>query len=204
MTPAAPIPTAPPAPAIDVVVVGGSAGSVEALGVLLAGLPPDWALAMAIVVHLPRDAPSALAGVLAARCALPVLEAEDKEPLAPGTVHVARPGYHLIVDPGPALALAIDEPVHFCIPAIDVLFESAAAICGPRVAGIVLSGGNADGARGLAAIRAAGGLAAVQAPEEAAVDAMPRAALEACPDARVLPLRALADLLASLPHGVRA
>jgi two-component system chemotaxis response regulator CheB len=184
--------------AIDLVVIGGSAGALDTLSALLPELPRGWPLPIAIVVHLPRGAPSALPEVLGARTVLPVLEAEDKQPLAPGTIHVAPPGYHLLVDAGPTLALDVAEPVHFSIPAIDVLLESAAATCGPRVAAVILSGASEDGARGLGAVRAAGGVAAVLAPEDAALDTMPRAALRRCPDAAVLARSALAGFLVSL------
>ncbi len=174
---------------IELVVIGGSAGSLDALAALLPGLPRAWPLPIVLVVHLPRTGPSGLAEVLAAHTHLPVVEAEDKQPLAPGTIHVARPGYHLLVDAGPALALSVDDPVHFSMPSVDVLFESAAATCGPAVAGVVLSGANEDGKRGLAA---------VQAPGDAAVAVMPQAALRECPDATVLPARALGAFLRGL------
>jgi two-component system chemotaxis response regulator CheB len=184
---------------IELVVIGGSAGSLDALAELLPGLPQGWSLPIVVVIHLPRTGPSALAEVLGAHTPLSVVEADDKQPLAPGTIHVGRPGYHLLVDAGPALALAVDEPVHFCMPSVDVLFESAAATCGPTVAAVVLSGGNEDGKRGVAAVRAAGGVVAVQAPDDAAIDVMPRAALRGCPDATALPARALGGYLGSLP-----
>ncbi len=192
----APAPAAPHR--VDLVVLGGSAGSVDALATLLPALPRDWPLPIVVVVHLPRAGASGLAEVLAGHTGLPVSEAEDKQPLAGGAIHVARPGYHLLVDDGPALALAIDDPVHFSMPSLDVLFESAAATLGPRVAAVVLSGANEDGARGLAAVRAAGGIAAVQAPDDAAVPVMPRAALAGCPGATALPAAALGAFLASL------
>ncbi len=194
-------PRARGAHAIELVVVGGSAGSLDAFAELLAGLPERWSLPIVVVIHLPRDARSALPEVLGAHTRLPVVEAEDKQPLASGTIHVARPGYHLLVDAGPALALAVDDPVHFSMPSVDVLFESAAATLGPGVAAVVLSGANEDGERGLAAVRGAGGLAAVQAPDDAAMDVMPRAALRGCPDATVLPARALGGFLASVAAG---
>lgn len=186
---------------VEVVAVGGSAGALEVLIPLLGALPARWPVAVAVVLHLPSDGPSALTAVLRDASALPVVEAEDKLPLAPGMVHVSRPGYHLLVGPGPALALAIDAPEHFSIPSIDVLFESVAATCGPRAAGLVLSGASEDGARGLAAIRDAGGRAAVQAPADARFDVMPRAALRACPSARALSLADLSAFLRSLPAG---
>ncbi len=202
MTPGAPVTRAPDAhPGPELVLLGGSAGSLDALAELLPALPGDWTLPVVVVVHLPRTGPSALAEVLAAHTPLAVVAAEDKQPLAARTLHVARPGYHLLVDAGPALALAIDGPEHHSMPSLDVLFESAAASCGARVVAVVLSGANPDGARGLAAVRAAGGIAVVQAPEDAKVDLMPRAALRECPDATVLPARAIGAFLGSLAAG---
>ncbi|BDG05487.1 chemotaxis protein CheB [Anaeromyxobacter oryzae] len=187
---------APAAPAV--VVIGGSAGALEPLRELLHAFPAGYPVPVVVVLHLPRTGPSALADVLGAGCRLAVREAVDKAPLAPGVVHVAPPGYHVLVEAGPALALSVDDPVHFSIPSIDVLFESAAATCGPRVAGVVLSGASADGAAGLAAIESAGGVVAVQAPAGAALPTMPAAALARCPCAAALPVAELSALLVAL------
>jgi len=191
----------PEAQGVDVVVVGGSAGALEGLVTALSPLPENYPLPIAVVVHLAPSDPSALARVLAARCALRVLEAEDKAPALPGTIYVAVPRYHLLLDSGPSLALSVDDPVNFSIPSIDVLFESATLACGGRVAGVVLSGANEDGAAGLAAIRAMGGVAVVQTPAEAPVDTMPRAAMRRCPEAAVLTAVEIARLLLTLPSG---
>jgi two-component system chemotaxis response regulator CheB len=180
------------------VAVGGSAGSLDALTALLDGLPRGWRTPIVVVIHLPPDGPSTLPAVLAEATDLAVHEAEDKQPIGEGGLYVARPGYHLLVDDGPMLALSVDEPVHFCRPSIDVLLESAAATCGADLAAVILSGANEDGAHGLAAVRAAGGVVAVQAPEDALAGTMPQAALRACPDAVALPARALGPFLASL------
>jgi CheB methylesterase len=110
---------------VDAVVIGASAGGVEALSVLLPALPPDSSAAIFIVLHIPRDKPSLLAQIFANKCALPVREAEDKEPVAPGTVYFAPSNYHLLLDRGPQTALSADDPVHHSRPSIDVLFESA-------------------------------------------------------------------------------
>jgi len=124
-----------------------------------------------------------------------VLEAEDKDLAEAGNVYVAPPDYHLLVDEGGQLSLSADERVNLARPSIDVLFESAAWAFGGALFGVVLSGANADGAAGLAAIRAGGGGCWVQAPETAAAVAMPRAALNAVPDALVLTLAEMADAL---------
>ena len=180
------------------IVIGGSAGALEALGALLSALPPGYSLPIAVVVHVPAHRPSSLAAALQPHCAVEVREAEDKEPFAPGAVYVAPADYHLLLDEGPRVALSVDAPVNYSIPSIDVLFESAASVLGSDVAGVVLSGANADGARGLRAIEDAGGVALVQAPQGAATPAMPEAAIRACRAARALPLRELGEELVEL------
>ncbi len=187
-----------PAARLDAVVVGGSAGAIEALTRLLGRLPASFRTPLVVVIHMPRRRASVLSEVLSSHGRGEVREAQDKEPLAPATVHLAPPDYHLLLDHGPLLALSVDEPVNFSMPSVDVLFESAAAVLGARVAGVVLSGANDDGARGLRAIEDAGGVALVQAPEEASVPAMPLAALARCARARPLTVEALAAELARL------
>jgi len=171
------VPAALPDERLQVVVIGGSAGSIDALGVLLPALPATLRATVVVVVHLPRERPSLLCQIFQPRCALPVREAQDKEPLEPGTIYFAPPDYHLLLDAGPTLALSVDEPVHFSRPSIDVLFEAAADACGSRLLAILLSGANADGAQGLVAVQAAGGTTLVQSPASCAVPFMPEAAL---------------------------
>lgn len=171
-----------------IVAVGASAGAVEALLDLLPVLPPSLPAPVLVVVHVPRDRSSALPALFASRCAVRVTEAEDKIDADAGTVYFAPPGYHLLVERDGGLALSSDEPVNLSRPSIDVLLESAAYAFGPRVLGIVLSGANADGARGLASIRERGGLAWVQDPATAHVARMPEAAIVAArPDAVLAP-----------------
>jgi two-component system chemotaxis response regulator CheB len=171
----------------EAVLIGGSAGAIEVVALLLEALPLDFATPIVVLIHLPRHTPSALAAALGGKCRLALREPLDKEPLAPSTVYLAPPNYHLLIDPGPSFALSVDEPVNFSRPSIDVLFQSAADVLGPRCAGVILSGANPDGARGLRAIQQAGGLVAVQDPGDAAQGTMPKAALALCPDAHVLP-----------------
>ncbi len=187
-----------PIPQMDALVIGGSSGALEALAVLLPALPADAGLPIAIVIHVPSTRPSRLPHVLAARTRLPVREAEDKESLAAGVVYVAPPSYHLLIERGGTFALSADEPLHFSRPAIDVLFESAADAYGPRLAAVVLSGANADGADGLAAVKRAGGLTLVQAPDSAVSRPMPEAAIAHAHPHHVLPLPELASLVARL------
>ncbi len=184
---------------IDAVVIGASAGGVEILSVLLSVIPSGCRVSFFIVLHIPRERPSLLAELFSNRCALPVREAEDKEPVQPGTVYFAPPDYHMLVDRGPALALSGDEPVHFSRPSIDVLFDSAADIYGERLMGVILTGANQDGAEGLAAIAQAGGRTVVQDPSGAAVAYLPEAALQEGPVDAVLSLEQLQELFASWP-----
>ena len=182
---------------IDAVTIGASAGGVEVLSMLLSSLPASCRLSFFIVIHIPRERPSLLAELFGSRCALPVKEAEDKEPIQPGTVYFAPPDYHLLIDRGPAFALSSDEPVHFSRPSIDVLFDSAADIYGERLIGVILTGANQDGAEGLAAVGRAGGRTVVQDPVSAAVAYLPEAALNEGPVDFVLSLEQMRDQFAS-------
>lgn len=186
---------APSSGTIQAIVIGASAGAVDALLQILPALPKNYVLPLMIVVHLRPDSESTLAELLASRCQIAVKEAEDKEPIRAGTAYLAPPNYHLLVEPDFRLSLSSDEPVLFSRPSIDVLFESAADAYGSELAGIILTGGNSDGARGLQAIEAAGGLVFVQTPSSAGTSAMPQAALVACPSARQLSLPEIADVL---------
>ena len=177
------------------VVIGASAGAVEALSAILPALPRNYGLPVIVVVHVPPDKKSILAELFRMKCAMQVREAEDKEPLSGGTVYFAPPDYHLLVEREGSLSLSNDEQVHYSRPSIDVLFESAADAYGPALIAVVLTGANQDGANGLKAVAAAGGTAVVQNPEEAFAATMPQSALAECPGARVLSLKEIADTL---------
>jgi two-component system chemotaxis response regulator CheB len=148
---------------------------------------------------MPSHGPNLLLDVLASPGAPPMKLAEDKEPIAPGTIYLAVPDYHLLVESGRTFAVSLDERVHFCRPAIDVLFESAAEAYGADLMGIVLSGANADGAAGLKAIADAGGITVVQSLDSAEMIAMPAAALAAAPGSLELNVPGLANILRA--HG---
>ena len=183
---------------VDAVVIGASAGGVEALLVLLPVLPKRLAAPVVVVVHLPRDRPSLLVKVFAERCVVPVREVDDKQPVEPGTVYFAPPDYHVLIDAGPSLALSADEAVHYSRPSIDVLFDSAADVYRNRLAGLILSGANSDGADGLAAIERVGGVTIVQDPQSALASAMPSAALRRVAADHVLNLDGIAAMLRTL------
>ncbi|WP_040308614.1 chemotaxis protein CheB, partial [Asticcacaulis biprosthecium] len=146
----------PSATQAEAIVIGASAGGVEALSAILPRLPADYPLPVMVVIHLPPDRRSLMAKLFDAKCAMSVREADDKEPIARGTVYFAPPDYHLLVETDRRLSLSSEEPVLFSRPAIDILFETAADAYGPGLVGIILSGANEDGAAGLKAVRAAG------------------------------------------------
>jgi two-component system chemotaxis response regulator CheB len=180
------------------VVIGGSAGSIEALRLLLAQVPPTIDAAIVIVVHVTPRLPSLLVSVLGAYTTMPVIEALDKAPLKPGHVFVAPPDYHLLVERDFHLALSRDPTVHFSRPAIDVLFDSAADAGGAKTIGVLLTGGNEDGASGLGRIQAHGGLVAVQDPATSVSPEMPMSGLTTTKPDRVAEPRALGQWLATL------
>lgn len=183
---------------LGAIAIGGSAGALDALATILGALPAGFNLPVMLVLHIPPNKPSYLPEVLGTHCALAVKEAEDKEPITPGTVYVAPPDYHLLIERQRCFSLSVDEPVLFSRPAIDVLFDSAADAYGSGLVGVLLSGGSEDGARGLARIKRAGGVTLVQSPDSAQVRTMPEAALARAQVDHVLAPRALGAFLAKL------
>jgi two-component system, chemotaxis family, protein-glutamate methylesterase/glutaminase len=183
---------------IEAIVMGASAGGVEALGLILPALPTKFRPALLVVLHLPRERPSLLVDIYEKRCALPVREADDKEPIEPGTVYFAPPDYHMLVERNRQIALSTEEPVHYSRPCIDVLFESAAEVYRERLLGVILTGANEDGAAGLHAVHRAGGVTVVQQPDSAKVPLMVVSALQRNPADFVLSLPQIAQLLAGL------
>ncbi|MDQ0321962.1 two-component system chemotaxis response regulator CheB [Pararhizobium capsulatum DSM 1112] len=177
------------------IVIGASAGALDALSVILPALPASFKLPLMVVVHIPPDKHSILAELFQAKCRITAVEAEDKEPIMGGTAYFAPPDYHLLVETNGTLSLSSEEPVLFSRPSIDVLFESAADAYGPDLTAIVLTGANEDGAKGLACVVEAGGTAIVQNPQDAFASAMPESAIAICPDAQVMSLAAIAAYL---------
>lgn len=183
---------------VNAVAIGASAGAVQALLRILPLLPAEFPVPVLIVVHVPPDRGNALVSLFQARCQVAVKEAEDKEPAIPGNVYFAPSDYHLLVERNGFLALSSDEQVNFSRPAIDVLLESAADAFGAGLVAIILTGANHDGAKGLATVAGAGGVAIVQNPASASSAAMPAAALAECPGARVENLGGIASFLLNL------
>ncbi|QOY96739.1 chemotaxis protein CheB [Massilia sp. UMI-21] len=182
----------------ELVVIGGSAGGVDALFKLLPAIPADYPSAVVCILHVPADRGSRLAELFELRAAVPVREARDKEPVEPGVIYFAGSGYHLSVERDRCFSLSCEAPVQFARPAIDVLMESAADAYGPRMAGVLLTGANHDGADGMCRIRERGGLTVVQDPLEAQASAMPEEAIRRCAPDLVLPLSGIRALLPML------
>ncbi len=179
----------------SLVVVGSSAGGLKALQKVLCGLPRNFPLPTVVVQHLLPASRTLLPDLLARHCELNVKEAEDKESLKPGTIYIAPASYHLFVERGLTLALSQDEKVSFARPSIDVLFESASEAVGAGLIGIVLTGANADGARGAKKAKERGAEIIVQAPETAEVPAMPEAVIRLAQPQQVVPLDNISTLL---------
>jgi two-component system chemotaxis response regulator CheB len=186
--------------AFEAVVIGASAGGVGALLRLLPGLPADYGRAVVAVLHIPDGRQSQLAQVFQQRMRLPVHEAQDKEAVSSGTLYFAGSGYHLSVEQDRSFSLSCEAPLHFARPAIDYLMESAADVYGPALVGILLTGANHDGAAGMAAIGAAGGLTVVQSPQEAEVPTMPLEAIRLRTPDLILSLDEIQKLLMMLEN----
>ncbi|MFY0727461.1 chemotaxis protein CheB [Pseudomonas sp. NFX15] len=185
-------------PDIQAIVIGASAGGVEALLNILGPLREGFELPIIVVLHLPEERRSQLVDVFSRRVALPVLEASDKTRVEAGTLYFAAPGYHLSVEHDRSFSLSLEPRVHHSRPAIDYLFESAADAYGVHLAAVLLTGANRDGARGLAQVKQHGGMTIVQDPLEAQVATMPQAALDLHQPDHILPIHGIGRLLVEL------
>jgi two-component system, chemotaxis family, protein-glutamate methylesterase/glutaminase len=171
----------------EIVVIGVSIGALNAMKTILGQLPSGFPLPIVIVIHRERFSDETLQILLAGFGNLPVIEPEDKDDFKPGTIYIAPPDYHLLFEEK-HFSLSKDLPVNHARPSIDVLFESAAETFGSMAIGVILTGSSKDGAKGLAAIKKAGGLCIVQHPYEAESNILPTAALTLVPDAEILKL----------------
>jgi two-component system chemotaxis response regulator CheB len=177
------------------IVIGASAGGIEALTRVAAGLPPDLPAAVCVVVHIPSHANSQLPKILSRAGPLPAQPIRSQQPLEPGCIYVAPPDYHLLVV-GDRLALSRGPRQNHSRPAIDPLFRTAARAYGPRAIGVVLSGVLDDGTIGLLSIKLHGGAVVIQDPQDATFDSMPRSALERVAADFVLPAHEIGPVLA--------
>jgi two-component system chemotaxis response regulator CheB len=183
--------------AYEIIVVGTSWGGLSAITQLIEDLPGDFGIPVVVVQHRHRESGHFLTAILQDRTPVTVCEVEDKTPIAAGRVYIAPADYHLLIEPG-FFSLSTDEPVRYSRPSIDVTFVSAADTYGARAVGVVLTGANGDGSRGLKRIADRGGLAFVQSPASAESPTMPAAALRCVPNARALPIPEIAAALNKL------
>jgi two-component system chemotaxis response regulator CheB len=181
----------------EIIVVGTSWGGLSALNELIAGLPRHFAIPVVAVQHRHRQSGTMLPMLLQDHTALGVYEVEDKAPIIAGNVYIAPPDYHLLIEPG-YFSLSTDEPVRYSRPSIDVTFVSAADTYGAKSVGVVLTGANADGSRGLKRIFDRGGKAFVQSPATAESPTMPTAAIRCVPQAMVMTIEEIAAELTKL------
>lgn len=177
------------------VVVGVSEGALNALKTLLEPLPKTFPLPIMIVCHLSPGSRSLLAELLNKDCALKVREAEETIMPQPGEVWLAPPNYHLMIEADGSLSLSVDERCSYARPSIDVLFETAAWAHGENLIGIILTGANRDGSRGLGEVKKQGGLCIVQEPQTAQMPTMPEAAIKTVAVDHVLPLAEISNFL---------
>jgi two-component system chemotaxis response regulator CheB len=177
------------------VVIGSSAGGLSALKTLFSDLHPAFPLPVIIVQHISPDSDNYLIQMLNELGSISIKEADEKEFPKPGMAYIAPPNYHLLVESDTSFTLTIGERVNYARPSIDVLFETAAEAYRDGLIGIILTGANNDGSKGLKKIRELGGLAIVQDPDTAEVDSMPRAAIQAGPVDHVLALKEIAGFL---------
>jgi two-component system chemotaxis response regulator CheB len=190
-------------PESEIVVIGTSTGGLKALQTVLSGLAADFPLPVVIVQHRGSTSENGLCEFLARSSRLPVTEPEDKEPVMSGRAYLAPRDYHLLIE-NRSFALSVDHAVAYARPSIDVLFECVADEYGDKAIGVILTGANNDGARGLAKISSQGGVTMVENPETAVSDEMPRAALAHTKADWILPLEEIAPCLNKLVSAVAA
>ncbi len=178
----------------ELIVIGCSLGGMQALQTIFSALTTEFCVAIAIVQHRHKKSNESLPSFFRRNSKLRVVDVEDRQPIKQGYVYLAPADYHLYVEKG-VFSLSVDAAVGFSRPSIDVLFESAADAYGDRVLGVVLTGANADGARGLQRIKARGGMVIVQDPKTAEAPAMPQAAIDAVRVDRILPLDSIGPFL---------
>jgi two-component system chemotaxis response regulator CheB len=182
-------------PTYEAIVIGTSAGGLTALAFLLEKIPKDYLLPIIVVQHRAKEPKDLFEEVLQSKCKIPIRQADEKESIQKGTVYIAPPDYHLLIEKDRTFSLSSDEPIHYSRPSIDVLFESAAFSYRDKLIGIVLTGANHDGSHGLALIKKMGGFVIVQDPLEAQFSIMPEAAIHATPTTHIWNLSAIQQFL---------
>lgn len=184
-------------PIRDIIVIGASAGGIDALRTIAIGLPKDFPASVFVVLHVAPESPGILSEILDRAGALPATNAADGERIEPGRIYVAPPDRHLVIEPN-RVRLTRGPKENRFRPSIDPLFRSAAQVYGPRVIGVILTGNLDDGAAGLWAVKQLGGTSVVQDPQEAFAPSMPRSAMRYARVDHCLPLSEIAPLLVRL------
>ena len=180
------------------VVIGSSTGGTRALSLILPNLPADYSVPIVIVQHLHPRSDGYLSRFLNERCQVNVKLAESQERIEPGKVYIAPPNHHFLIRRGEFCRLTKTAKVNYARPSVDLLFESAAQIYREKLIGIILTGANGDGSKGLKRIKEFGGVTIVQNPKTAQVEEMPKAALNATTVDRILSLDRIGFLLSTL------
>jgi len=163
---------------IDLIVIGGSSGSLDVVIEILKGLEKDFDLPIILVLHRLKNTKAYLVDLFKKDCKLEVKEVEEKEKIKKGTVYIVPANYHLLIESDHSFSLTVSEKVNFSRPSIDVTFESAAFIFQKKMLGVILTGANRDGAEGIKMIKKMGGLCMVQDPKTALMKSMPESAME--------------------------
>jgi two-component system chemotaxis response regulator CheB len=186
----------------EAVVIGVSAGGLSALSFILETLPADFHLPIIVVQHRSRDERTLLEEILQTKCNIIIKQADEKEQIKGGTVYLAPPDYHLLIESDHTFSLAYDAPVHYSRPSIDVLFETAASVFQDKLIAIILTGASSDGAEGIKMIKEYGGLTIAQDPKTAAFPFMPQAAINREGIQLILGLHEIKDFLLHLRSNI--
>lgn len=180
------------------VVIGVSTGGLKVIKAILSVLPSEFALSIIIVMHRHKETDGYLERSLNDECKMQVKQADEKEEIKAGIVYVAPPNYHLLIEDDGTFSMSVEGPVNYARPSVDVVFESAAEVYGEGLIGVILTGANKDGSRGLKMIKKSGGLTIVQTPETSEAAEMSKSAMEAVKPDYVLPLIEIGRLLRKL------
>ena len=182
----------------EAIVIGVSSGGMSALKILSSSLPMHFNIPIIIVQHLSAHSDGHWIKLLNEKSQLNIKEADEKDTIEKGYIYIAPPNYHLLIEKDKTFSLTIDERVNFARPSIDVLFESAAEAYTNKLIGIVLTGSNSDGTKGIKRIKDCGGLAIIQDPKTAESEYMPKSAIAAIVSDYILPLEDIIELLIQL------
>ena len=185
----------------EAIVAGITAGGYAVLNRILPALKRDFPVPLIFVRHIHPNSNDYLIGELDKKCTLVVKQADEKEKITTGHVYFASPNYHLLIDWDHTFSLSVSEYINYARPSIDVLFESASDVYRDKLIGIILTGANNDGSRGLKTIKERGGITIVQDPKSAEMDMMPKSAIETVETDYILPVDEIAPLLTDLVCG---